>query len=1077
MKLHLRLFALLLLLSSCAIGQQVVTRARTETLVDSLLPTNNAKLITAARLQLALRKILDYSGAANIGAGQLGLSTLAQGGAATGQVLKWNGTAWVPSADATGGSPAWGGISGTLSTQTDLQNALNAKEPTITAGTTAQYWRGDKTWTALDKTAVGLGNVDNTTDLNKPISAATQTALNGKEPIITAGTTAQYWRGDKTWTALDKTAVGLGNVDNTSDANKPISTAVSSALSGKANATHNHPPSDITQAGAATGQVLKWNGTTWTPSADATGGSPTWGGISGTLSTQTDLQNALNAKESTITAGTTAQFWRGDKTWNTLDKTAVGLGNVDNTSDLNKPISTATQTALNGKEPTITAGTTAQYRRGDKTWQTLDKTAVGLSNVDNTSDANKPISTAVQTALNGKYSYHSVAQVRAFVAGDVTAKPRVFITDVGKEGEWYYDATDVSSTDNTGTVLVTASGARFKRIVTGPFKPEWFGGMPNDAVNDDAAIQACLNLGNTYIGKGTYLIAGNLVPPSNRMIFGNGTESILKVNADNLKVFYVYNSGQSLKNITIRDLQIDGGGQTTAITAGFKWAYGVYVSNATDVRIEGLYINKCGVTHPSTPTSDNGYGGFGIVVEERNGHVDNIHIENCKITNIAGGGMIAGDGIYVAGYSATALKVPRNIYVKNCSVENVGRHCFTVAGERPESYGENVHFDDCNCRNAALSGLDLEEGSYVSVRNFSVENAGNYTVYYNPITVYGANYRLSAGIAYGNECYYNTFENVKIKKSYYGITMAAGDFNSFTNVTVDSSTVKDLALGLARIGKSTVLKDCQFLTPNLTATDFYYGIGECYLLVQNCVFSSPVSFNGIQSGKFENCLFKDKVTLASVENKAVNFQKCKFLKKAEFQSSDYGFHTFNKCDFQTPDYGIQFSAFNTYCSDILVSECTFNGGTHGIHAVWNSLRHLTIESCNFLGNSTAGIYHANSDNQVPFAKIANNNFANTTDGISINQAVKYAKIMDNRFKNISGWCIKNTTILSGTATTDLQILNNQALSSCVNGIQIEVATGSHDYNIINRNNMRICTGTKASISAGNANGFQTENFF
>ena len=35
-----------------------------------------------------------------------------------------------------------------------------------------------------------------------------------------------------------------------------------------------------------------------------------------------------------------------------VTKTQVGLGNVDNTSDLNKPISTATQSALNGKVPT-----------------------------------------------------------------------------------------------------------------------------------------------------------------------------------------------------------------------------------------------------------------------------------------------------------------------------------------------------------------------------------------------------------------------------------------------------------------------------------------------------------------------------------------------------------------------------------------------------------------------------------------------------------------------------------------------------------------------------------------------------
>lgn len=34
----------------------------------------------------------------------------------------------------------------------------------------------------------------------------------------------------------------------------------------------------------------------------------------------------------------------------------VGLGNVDNTSDLSKPISTATQNALNGKQATVTGG-------------------------------------------------------------------------------------------------------------------------------------------------------------------------------------------------------------------------------------------------------------------------------------------------------------------------------------------------------------------------------------------------------------------------------------------------------------------------------------------------------------------------------------------------------------------------------------------------------------------------------------------------------------------------------------------------------------------------------------------------
>lgn len=45
---------------------------------------------------------------------------------------------------------------------------------------------------------------------------------------------------------VTKAQVGLGNVDNTSDANKPISTATQTALNGKANTSHTHAAGDIT---------------------------------------------------------------------------------------------------------------------------------------------------------------------------------------------------------------------------------------------------------------------------------------------------------------------------------------------------------------------------------------------------------------------------------------------------------------------------------------------------------------------------------------------------------------------------------------------------------------------------------------------------------------------------------------------------------------------------------------------------------------------------------------------------------------------------------------------------------------
>lgn len=146
---------------------------------------------------------------------------------------------------------------------------------------------------------------------------------------------------------LVKGDVGLGNVDNTADADKPISTATQTALNAK-------------QATLVSGTNIKTiNSTSILGSGDITiSGSVAWGGITGTLSSQTDLQSALDGKEATITATTSADYYRGDKTFATLDKAAVGLSNVDNTSDLNKPISTATQTALDAKQATITGAAT-----------------------------------------------------------------------------------------------------------------------------------------------------------------------------------------------------------------------------------------------------------------------------------------------------------------------------------------------------------------------------------------------------------------------------------------------------------------------------------------------------------------------------------------------------------------------------------------------------------------------------------------------------------------------------------------------------------------------------------------------
>ena len=77
--------------------------------------------------------------------------------------------------------------------------------------------------TGITKSDVGLANVDNTTDAGKPVSTATQTALDLKAPLASPTFTG-------TVAGITSTMVGLGNVDNTSDASKPVSTATQTAL-------------------------------------------------------------------------------------------------------------------------------------------------------------------------------------------------------------------------------------------------------------------------------------------------------------------------------------------------------------------------------------------------------------------------------------------------------------------------------------------------------------------------------------------------------------------------------------------------------------------------------------------------------------------------------------------------------------------------------------------------------------------------------------------------------------------------------------------------------------------------------
>lgn len=135
-----------------------------------------------------------------------------------------------------GGSSAWGDITGTLADQTDLADALTAaKARSNHTGTQAASTISDFSTAADARISAAVGTSVQAYDADlgaiAGLSPSNDDILQRKAGAWTNRTPAQV----KTDLVLVKGDVGLGNVDNTSDANKPVSTAQQTALDLKAN--------------------------------------------------------------------------------------------------------------------------------------------------------------------------------------------------------------------------------------------------------------------------------------------------------------------------------------------------------------------------------------------------------------------------------------------------------------------------------------------------------------------------------------------------------------------------------------------------------------------------------------------------------------------------------------------------------------------------------------------------------------------------------------------------------------------------------------------------------------------------
>lgn len=93
-----------------------------------------------------------------------------------------------------------------------VTGSVSASNFTGGAGVDATSYKGNSTPTAAE-----FGRLAG-------VTSGLQSQLDSKEPAISGGGMLQYWRGDKSWAALDKAAVGLPNVENTALSTWPGST-------------------------------------------------------------------------------------------------------------------------------------------------------------------------------------------------------------------------------------------------------------------------------------------------------------------------------------------------------------------------------------------------------------------------------------------------------------------------------------------------------------------------------------------------------------------------------------------------------------------------------------------------------------------------------------------------------------------------------------------------------------------------------------------------------------------------------------------------------------------------------------
>ena len=326
-----------------------------------------------------------------------------------------------------------------------------------------------------------------------------------------------------------------------------------------------------------------------------------------------DVQASTNENPLPDASGQTGNFLRTDGTtayWNEVTKSTVGLNNVDNTTDLNKPISTLTQTALDAKVNNSQISTYALTLLDDVDASTARTTLeLGTPTFYNPSNFNIGITT---TEL--------ISSTKTYVTGDIVVTDGYTTHGDGGGGHWIKTAT-TGSISQSPVQLVEAKlndglgvqwdfvGLTLKLKAVGAILD---GTTDNSLVSEAVIIWADRTKGTVILDVGTYLCGKISLNSKDFNLIGvDHLNSIIKTknNQNDHGISITGTTNLTLKNLTLdhnRANQSLGHGMRLGGSASTNFEnlriinakdYGIGVQAGTNLKPTwiNIYIENCGL--------------------------------------------------------------------------------------------------------------------------------------------------------------------------------------------------------------------------------------------------------------------------------------------------------------------------------------------------------------------------------------------------------------------------------------------------------------------------------------------------